>query len=290
MKLPYAFPAILVLVSGAIPGAAQAPNNPPQPSTPPAQSTALSEKDAEAQAERAAQQLVKKHEVWLSQITTPGATIEARETGRDDGKVSYSIYVKGLPGDQLYTIVSWPVSKTSPFSAFKGVSIAPNGLVSCTGKLPGECTDASTKDQGVLQFTFTPVKGEPFRIALINGDAKAAIVIVPDPITAEDKGCTLHAVRLLPKFELAYFSGSGYPPNSDVSFKSQSYQEEHVVAEHSDSAGIVRFAMMPFVKGHTNGTTTITATGTTCAPTLQFDWGAAPPATSLNQPAPAPKP
>jgi hypothetical protein len=278
MRLLYAFPAILVLVFSAISGIAQAPAKPPQPSTPPAQSSAQSEKDAEAQAEQAAQQLVKKHEAWLTQITTPGATIEARESGREGGKVSYSIYVKGLAGDKLYTIVSWPVSKISPFPAFKGVSIAQDGRVSCTGRLPGECTDASTKDQGVLQFTFTPVKGEPFRIALINGDAKAAIVIVPDPITAEDKGCTLHAVRLLPRFELAYFSGSGYPPNTDVSFNSQSYEEKHVVAEHSDSAGIIRFAMMPFVTGHTNGTTTITATGTACAPTLQFDWGAPPPA------------
>lgn len=41
-----------------------------------------------------------------------------------------------------------------------------------------------------------------------------AFVIVPDPIFARDKGCTLSVERLLPHFELAYFTGTGFPPTA----------------------------------------------------------------------------
>ena len=246
----------------------QAQNAPPQPDSTQAKS------DTDAQVAQAAQMLVKKHEAFRSQITSLGVLIEARESARDANKVSYKLYVKGLPADKLYTIVSWPVTKKEPFSAFKGVSIAQDGLVSCTGKLPGECSDPSAEDHGAVKFTFTPVKGEPFRIALINGDSKAAIVIVPDPISAEDKGCRLEAVRLLPHFELAYLSGAGFTPNTEVTFNSESYGEKHTSNVQADADGKIRFAIMPFVAGHTNGTTTISANSNTCSPALQFDWGA----------------
>jgi hypothetical protein len=62
-------------------------------------------------------------------------------------------------------------------------------------------------------------------------------------------GCTLSVERLLPHFELAYFTGRVFPPNSDVSFDGQSYDEKHPVKTKSDSEGNVQFALMPFVSG-----------------------------------------
>jgi hypothetical protein len=43
-----------------------------------------------------------------------------------------------------------------------------------------------------------------YRLALVAGDDRVAVVIVPDPITGKHKGCTLSVERLLPRFELAY--------------------------------------------------------------------------------------
>jgi hypothetical protein len=63
-----------------------------------------------------------------------------------------------------------------------------------------------------IDFTFNPAKGELYHLALVAGDNRVAVVIVPDPIFAKDKGCTPSVERLLPHFELAYFAGSGFPP------------------------------------------------------------------------------
>jgi len=259
-------------------GFSQAQNSPAPPSSAPAPAT------PEEQAAQDAQTLVKKHEVWMTQITSPGASIEARELSREGAKVTYTLYVKGLPTDKVYTLVSWPVGKPGPFPAIKGVSIDENGQVSCTGRLPGECTDPSPQGRGAVKLTFTPVKGEPFRVALVNGASKAAIAIVPDPILAEDKRCTLEAVRLLPHFELAYLSGAGYKPNTAVSFHTESYGEKHALSPVADANGKIQFAIMPFVTGHDAGTTTISTSGNICSPTLHFDWGA-PAAPSTRQPA-----
>ena len=43
-----------------------------------------------------------------------------------------------------------------------------------------------------------------YRLALVAGDDRVAVVIVPDPITGKHKGCTLSVERLLPRSELAY--------------------------------------------------------------------------------------
>lgn len=229
----------------------------------------------DAQAAQVAQSLVKRHEAWSSKISTPGASIQAKEFSRENGAVVYRLYVSGLPADKLYTFVEWPVTQPGPVTGMEGVSLGKDGLVSCTGKLPGECNDPDTspEDHGTIDFTFHPAEGEPFRIALINGDSRASIVIVPNPIAVSNNGCTLDVVRLTPGFELAYFTGSGYAPNTEVSFDSESEGERHTVKTTSNEKGAIRFAIMPFVAGHLDGTTKIAAKGPTCAPSLKFHWG-----------------
>jgi hypothetical protein len=131
---------------------------------------------------------------------------------------------------------------------------------------------SSEKDDPV-DFAFNPAKGEPYRLALAAGEYRVAIVIVPDPILAKDKGCTLSVERLLPHFELAYFTGHGFPVNIEASFDAQSYDEKHPVKTKTDSNGNLRFALMPFVSGHGKGATTVKAVGMDCSPSVKFDWG-----------------
>ena len=128
----------------------------------------------------------------------------------------------------------------------------------------------------ILSICFNPAKGEPYRLALAAGEYRVAIVIVPDPILAKDKGCTLSVERLLPHFELAYFTGHGFPVNMEASFDAQSYDEKHPVKTKTDSNGNLRFALMPFVSGHGKGATTVKAVGMDCSPAVKFDWGSKP--------------
>ena len=228
----------------------------------------------EARAKQMANLLIRQHEAWRT-MSSPGASIQAKVAHRERNLFYYNLYVTGLPTDQLYTVVAWPVTGQKPYVQLEGVSIGKDGLVGCTGRQPGECDDPdSSPDQpGTVDFTLEPVKGEPYRFALIKGDSKASVIIVPDPIAAKDKGCTLDVVRLTPAFELAFFTGTGYPSNLEISFDSESYSEKHSVKTMSDAEGKIHFAMMPFVAGRARGTTRIAAVGLACSPSLKFDWG-----------------
>lgn len=228
--------------------------------------------EVDAKAAELSQRLLKTHIAWKTKLSSPGVHVESKEVAREGMVVKYNLRVVGLPTDTLYTVMSWPVGTPNPSSVMDGVTIGKDGILICAGRTPKQCGDASKKDDPV-DFAFSPAKGEPYRLAVVSGDHRAAIVIVPDPISGNDKGCALNVERLLPKFELAYFTGSGFPPNSDASFEGESYGEKHPAKAKVDSEGNLQFALMPFVSGHTKGTTTVKGVGMKCDPSLKFDWG-----------------
>jgi hypothetical protein len=231
------------------------------------------QQNPQASAAQSVQSLVKQHDAWGSRISTPGASLQAKEAGRDGAAIRYNLYASGLPTDRLYSIVSWPVTQGQPSTMLEGASLGKDGVVSCTGRQEGECNDPSNEDHGIVDLAFDPAKGEPFRLALVSGDQRAAVVIVPDPIVGKDKECTLNAVRLMAHFEVAYLTGSGYSPGTQASFESESLKEKHSITTSVDGKGDVRFALLPFVAGHTKGTMRIKGVGMGCSPSLQFDWG-----------------
>jgi hypothetical protein len=208
--------------------------------------------DVETRAAETSQALVKAHVAWKSKLSSSGASIQVKEVGRQGSLVQYHLYVSGLPSSELYTAVSWPVTQAKPSPVMEGVSLGKDGIVLCAGRTPEQCGDSSKKDDPI-EFTFNAAKGEPYRLALVAGNDKVAVVIVPDPIMAKDRNCTLSVERLLPHFELAYFTGGGFPPNSDVSFDVQSDGEKHPANAKADSE--------------------IKATGTACSPSIKFEWG-----------------
>jgi hypothetical protein len=237
-----------------------------------AASTVFAQNNEEARAAEISQALVKGHIAWQTKLSSPGASIEAKEVGRQGPVVQYHLYVSGLPAEKLYTVATWPVTQRKPSTLMEGVSLGKDGIVMCAGRTPEQCGDSSKKDDPI-EFTFSPAKGEPYRLALVSGDNRVAIVIVPAPITVNDKGCTLSVVRLLPGFETAYFSGSGFAPDTEVTFEGRSYDETHPIKTKTDHAGNLQFAILPFVAGHKNGTTVVSDVGTGCSPKLKFEWG-----------------
>jgi hypothetical protein len=228
--------------------------------------------DVERRAAATSQALVNGHIAWRSKLSSPGASIQVKEVGRQGSLVQYHLYASGLPFNELYTAVSWPVTQAKPSPVMEGVSLGKDGIVMCVGRTPEQCGDSAKKDDPI-EFSFNAAKGEPYRVALVAGNDKVAVVIVPEPIMAKDKSCVLTVERLLPHFELAYFTGRGFPPNTDVSFNGESYNEKHSVDAKTDSEGNLQFALMPFVAGHRKGTTTIKGGGSSCSPSIKFEWG-----------------
>ena len=228
--------------------------------------------DLDARIAQQGEALVKQHVVWKTKLSSPGASIRVKAVGRQGSLLQYHLDVSGLPSNQLYRVSTWPITQPEPSELMEGVSLGEDGIVMCAGRTPQQCGDPSQKDDPI-EFTFNATKGEPSRIALASGSDRAAVVIVPNPITSKDKGCRLSVEQLTPRFEVAYFTGAGFPPNSDVSFETRSYDETHPIKTKTGAEGNLEFAILPFVAGHQKSTTTVKGLGVECSPSIKFDWG-----------------
>src|SRR6202140_3699805 len=228
--------------------------------------------DVEARAAEISKALVNGHIAWRSKLSSEGVSIRAKEAERHGGLVRYNLLFSGLPADKLYSVMSWPVVQGKPSTIMEGASIGKDGTLICAGRTPDQCGDAAAKDDPI-DFAFNPTKGEPYRIAVVSGEHRAAIVIVPDPIIGKDGEGSLGVERVLPHFELAFFTGSGFPPNNEATFDSESYGERRPIKTRADNEGHIQFAVLPGVSGHQKGTTRVKGVGMKCSPSLQFDWG-----------------
>ena len=212
--------------------------------------------------------------------STAGAKAEVQLLKKADvqGKaaVEYRVKISGAPHDRLYTLMAWPVTLTQPVAVMEGLAVAADGSVGCPANSTKSC--AQRIKGGELRLTYVPAKGEIYRHALISEDHQARIFfsIVPDPMVATDKACSLEVVRLSPHFELVMVRGKGFQPGEQLTFHTQSYQEAHDVPVTADSHGEFQAHLTPTVKGRVAGTTTVTATAKSCAPAILFDWGQQP--------------
>jgi hypothetical protein len=215
-------------------------------------------------------------EVGFEDMVPPGTSIEAKEVSREGSSgnnlvVQYHIFVKGVPPDTLFQQLSWPVNADKPSSPMEGISVGKDGILMCAGRTPEQCGDADKPDDPI-EFTIAPIKGEPSRFAFVAPNIKVGIVIVPDPITAKDNGCTLSAVRLTSRFELAFISGTGFTPNSDVHYRASSETtNDHVVK--SDSQGRIRVSLIPNPGKKSSGKMKVKVTEATCSPEVSYEWG-----------------
>ena len=215
-------------------------------------------------------------QVLFEQSPPTGMSIEAREISRtgksgDDLVVRYQIFVKGVPENTLFKEIEWPVTAEKPASPLEGISVGKDGILMCAGTQPNQC-GSSEKPNDPIEFITQPRKGEPSRLAFLAPKIELKTVLVPDPIESKDKGCTLHAVRLTSKFELAYISGSGYAPNSDVHYRAISDTTNDLIIR-SDDNGTIRFSLIPHTGQKQSGTMRVNITEPGCSPGLSYEWG-----------------
>ena len=214
-------------------------------------------------------------EVGFENMVPSGVTIEAKEISRT-GKsgslvVKYQIFVKGAPADAIFKYLYWPVNADKPTLALEGVTAGKDGLLMCAGRTDYECGDPKKPDDPI-DFVVSPLKGEPLRAAFVAGDFKVGTVIVPDPIENTDKGCTLSAVRLTSKFELAFISGSGYSAAKDIHYRVSSRDKVHDYVVKSDVKGVIRTGVT-FPGGKESGTSTVKVIEPACSPEITYSWG-----------------
>jgi hypothetical protein len=215
-------------------------------------------------------------EVGFENMVPPGTSIQAKEVSRrgesdKDLAVLYHIFVTGVPENTLFKYVDWPVNADRPTARLEGISVGKDGILMCAGRTAEQCGDPNKPDDPI-EFTSMPLKGEPTRMAFISSDVKIGIVIVPDPVAARDKGCSLTATRMTRAFDLAFLSGSGYPPNTDIHYKVSSEMTSDFVVK-SDNTGTIRTSVIPFPGKKTEGTARVKIMESNCAPEVSWKWG-----------------
>lgn len=215
-------------------------------------------------------------EVGFEQMVPPGMSIEAREVSRkgSSGKdlvVQYHIFVKGVPTNTLFQALNWPPSAEKPSLVLQGISVGKDGILMCAGRSPEQCGDPKKPDDPI-EFTVLPMKGEPSRFAFVSSDIRIGTVIVADPIKEKDKACTISLVRLTKRFELAFMSGSGFSPNTDVHYTFSSEMTSNRVIK-SDSNGAIRVGLTPYPGNKKQGTAKVKINEAACSPEASWEWG-----------------
>jgi len=248
---------------------------PGEPSPRIAQPPQLSDEEVIAQATRTAQATIH----W-EESTTPGLKVQVELLQKlvEQGHLlaQYHLKVSGAPHDQPFTLMAWPVTRSEPGAIMNGLAVAQDGTVGCPANSPGSCVQRYKGAE--LRLIYEAGQGEIFRHALVSADQKARIFfsIVPDPILASDRACSLEVVRLSPNFELVLVRGKGFQPGEDLRFHTQSYQEVHDLPAKADAKGEFQAQLTPSVKGRVAGTTDVTVAGKACTPTISFNWGQQP--------------
>ena len=215
-------------------------------------------------------------EVGFEEMVPSGMSIEAKEVSRKgkSGKdlvVQYHIFITGVPPDTLFKYIDWPINADKPSNRLEGISVGKDGILMCAGRIPEQCGDPKKPDDPI-EFTFIPTKGEPGRLAFVSSNVRVGTVILPDPIEATDKACTLRAVRLTRAFDLAFLSGTGYPPNTDVHYRVSSEMTSNRVIK-SDSDGTIRVSLIPYPGKKKQGTASVKITEAKCSPEVSWEWG-----------------
>jgi hypothetical protein len=179
----------------------------------------------------------------------------------------YDFYLTGAPANQAYTIHQWPLSKTAP-EAVTAAYISKNGRLCMK---PTGC-DVPTGPYVLLAFLSFP--GLPHRIGIVSEDKKykAVVMVVPDPIVAKDKGCSVEVIRVREDFSLAVLRGKGFQPHDEIKYTSNSEGEELKGTLTADWLGEFSMGFGPGVKGKRTGTDRLNFEAPGCAPSVSYRW------------------
>jgi hypothetical protein len=190
----------------------------------------------------------------------------------DQGTVlTYEVSAPGLPKDQRYTLITWPLNRgIEPIRT--GISLTADGKLTCTGKTPADCKPEADP---IISIAVQAAKAEAKRFGLISEDqkAKALGTIVPFPIIGKDAGCSLEVLLGTPDGSVAMVKGSGFAPNTTVPISSDSAGEVVTGTWKVDDKGNLMSSVLPQVRGKTSGDTTILVKAPGCSPKVTFHWG-----------------
>lgn len=220
------------------------------------------------------QELARQNQAWNPKSNSAGVSIKVTEVDRSlPHRIYYELSASGFPPNLKYTIATWPANQLKPQAGMTGVTLDASGRAVCAGS-PGTCRGDGPNSP--IRMQFSPVKSEPIRLSLVSDDEKhlrAFISFVPIPNRVAENKCSFEEVMLAPFSSLVALQGSGYEPNGDIQFFSESEGEHHDGKLKSDSDGNFHFAMGLGVVGREKGVANVKIVSRSCSLSLAIPWG-----------------
>ena len=181
--------------------------------------------------------------------------------------VSYDLIASGMPRNKVYQLWAMGLSNQVP-------TLGGDYVVETSGRLVSNETREPLGDVILRAFS----RGEPYRMALIAADKTIAVFakVIPFPIEAESSsGCRLIVELVGSDGQIFSVKGKGFVPGEEVSFESQSLEEELKLVRRASIKGTFDFIYAPAVIGYESGRCKVKATGERCQVVVEFDWGSA---------------
>ena len=203
----------------------------------------------------------------LSAQSTTGAQlraerIEVKQLPGAGKLVHFRLYASGVPHDVPYHLLMIRINGSAAQSPPDPKIVEESGLVADS---PGDSHD----------LYLAAAKGEPYYFALISDDKKVRVFtsVIPFPIKAEDKKCSIEVVRLTVDFEQALVRFTEFPPDAKIQIESDSAGEKRGFEAHTDKLGSSDVTILPYKKDTEKGDLMLKASSGTCSPTIRFTWG-----------------
>lgn len=226
-----------------------------------------------AEAKNAVANLVRLHNAWGPNASTPKVSLTIKELARAEQSIKFRLNVSGAPKGKTYSLVAWPVTQKGPSEVMKGVTLNASGLAICAGT-PGTC-GSSDKPNDPISVNLQPAAGEPVRLGLVSTDStvKAFAKIVPIPLHGEDRACRVEGILLTPGAELVLIKGKGFVANTDLTLSTDSEGERHDQKGKAGTDGSYSSAILPYKQGVQRGTVRVKLASPKCSPSVTIPWG-----------------
>ncbi|MGB6828907.1 MAG: hypothetical protein WBE41_12750 [Terracidiphilus sp.] len=220
---------------------------------------------------------------------TANARLELKEMGRKMARshteVTYSLETALFPQGNTYALWEMESGDQKIFPLMGGFSADATGALICPAvPQPGNfapigtpCMPARTLEQSVVLTFSTIHKGEPLDFAVVSADGtvRAYAHTYPFPITAQDGKCTLVVELEDTKITSFVIRATGFDPGEVVKSSSSFGNDATVGTQEASSQGEFVAALRADLPGKSSGSATFAATGNSCHPTVNFDWGKA---------------
>lgn len=201
------------------------------------------------------------------------AQFDKRKIG-DGNFIVYRAYAPGIPTGQRYSLIQWTVGESLQ-SVTDDVWVNDRGLLMCSKPAKEQLNADSVPTENEVDFVVQAGRGEPKRFALISEDHRTIIpgTLVPYPLEAKDKTCSVQALLASPQGEAFLLEGSGFAPQVEVKLDSVSAGEHQTGAFQSSPTGQLTTTVFPFVEGKDRGIAEIHLSTPDCSLNVKLPWG-----------------